>query len=130
MKANTRLQITFSSFTAIQAKKTSKPFDIFLFKADIPVLKVLIKININFGLTELPYFKNKKTCFEQLSCIFFQIPFTSSDSLYQILSNTIKHRLEPFSKTLARYFSTVLCLLANAVSVQAAQVGGKRKKEN
>jgi len=41
---------------------------------------------------------------------------------------TIKHRLDPFSKTLVRYFSTVLCLLVNAVSIHAAQVRCKRKK--
>lgn len=40
----------------------------------------------------------------------------------QTLTARLKHRLCPFSKTLARHFSIVLCLLVNAVSIKAAQV--------
>lgn len=43
----------------------------------------------------------------------------------QALTATIKHRLDPFSKTLGRHFSTVLCLLVSAILIHGVQVRWK-----
>ena len=80
--------VTFSLVPSLKYR-LKKPSDIFLLKAGIPVVKVLIKIIVNFGLTELLSLENKKTYFEQLWCILFQILSTSSNSDYQTQAGSV-----------------------------------------